>query len=316
MRRITSRFVLLIASAAVAPLVLYGVISIVQPEDGNGIDRSERAIGGWPIRSRKKSASTWHTTPGCCSTVGLVLRGINMEPWQQSRVLKDYVIDFPEFREITFFGSGGRRHRHQPRRRGRLCDAGSGDRRRRPTSSSPHCSSTRTTFRARLSRFASRREARSPAGSSARLRSSRSGGRSIAFASAAEGYALLVAEEQRLIAHGNPNKKRLVAATVEAGTPRTPEQDFAASAARAARATRLTVPGNSPTPTTGRCSSPGAVVPRPSLGRHRRTADRRGVRAGAQARSVSSSSPSASPCSARSSWAGSGAAPSSRASSR
>ena len=43
-----------------------------------------------------------------------------------------------------------------------------------------------------------------------------------------EGYALLVAEEQRLIAHGNPNKKRLVASTSAPGTPKTSEQQFAA----------------------------------------------------------------------------------------
>ena len=42
-----------------------------------------------------------------------------------------------------------------------------------------------------------------------------------------QGYALLVADELRLIAHGDPNKKGQVAASA-AGTPKTPEQDFAA----------------------------------------------------------------------------------------
>ncbi len=42
-----------------------------------------------------------------------------------------------------------------------------------------------------------------------------------------EGFALLVAEE-RLIAHGNPNKKRQVASSAAPGAAKTTSQGFAA----------------------------------------------------------------------------------------
>jgi hypothetical protein len=41
-------------------------------------------------------------------SLGLELRIANIQEWQQSRILKDYVLDFPEFREISFFTSAGR----------------------------------------------------------------------------------------------------------------------------------------------------------------------------------------------------------------
>jgi signal transduction histidine kinase len=44
-----------------------------------------------------------------------------------------------------------------------------------------------------------------------------------------EGYALLLAEHQRLVAHGDPDEKYLIASSGSPGAPRTPEQEFAAS---------------------------------------------------------------------------------------
>jgi hypothetical protein len=42
-----------------------------------------------------------------------------------------------------------------------------------------------------------------------------------------EGYALLLAEEQRFIAHGNPNRKRFVATSSQTGTEKAEEQKLA-----------------------------------------------------------------------------------------
>ena len=61
-----------------------------------------------PVRSPSRSASTSTTTPACSSPSGSSCAASTCKPWQQARVLKDYVLDFPEFREITFFGAGGR----------------------------------------------------------------------------------------------------------------------------------------------------------------------------------------------------------------
>jgi signal transduction histidine kinase len=225
MRRITGRFVLLIASAAMAPLVLYGVVSIVSLKSG-----TEESISAGNLRVAKQVAERIaqyvdHNTR-VLQSIGLELRGIDLQEWQQARVLKDYVLNFPEFREITFFGAGGRVIATS-----RISDA---------TLSIPEAADVgsdgtyvapiqmdedglpRTTISVRL--MPAGQEAAWVVGEIAleelwrtvdRIRVGR------------EGYALLLAENQRLIAHGNPNKKRRVAASGAPGGPRSPEQLFA-----------------------------------------------------------------------------------------
>ena len=107
MRRITYRFVLLIASAAIAPLLLYGVISIRNLQQGteSTVREGNRRLANQV--SEEIFQYMEHNTR-VLRRLGLVLRGTNMEPWQQTKVLMDFVKDFPEFREITFFGAGGR----------------------------------------------------------------------------------------------------------------------------------------------------------------------------------------------------------------
>src|SRR5262249_22511961 len=38
-------------------------------------------------------------------SVGAELSSIALTPWQQERILKDYVLSFPEFRELTLFSN-------------------------------------------------------------------------------------------------------------------------------------------------------------------------------------------------------------------
>lgn len=107
MTRITSRFVMLIATAAVAPLILYGVISITRLDQG--VRDSVRA-GNLRIAQQIATHITQYITHNqrVLRSAGLELRTTGLEQWQQSRVLKDHVLDFPEFREISLFDSGGR----------------------------------------------------------------------------------------------------------------------------------------------------------------------------------------------------------------
>lgn len=227
MTRITSRFVLLIASAAVAPLIVYGVISIINLQEGTvrSVSTGNKRVADQVAQQIGQYIE--HNTR-VLKSVGLELQGINLQAWQQSRVLKDYVIDFPEFSEITFFSGGGR--------------IISTSRAGAATLAVPDASSVstdgiyiaplqidtdnlpRTTIAVRVQ----------PAGQEAgwvvgqialeelwrTVDSIRVGD---------QGYALLLAEEQRLIAHGNPNKKRFVAATGASNAPKTPEQQFAAA---------------------------------------------------------------------------------------
>jgi signal transduction histidine kinase len=227
MTRITSRFVLLIASAAVAPLIVYGVISIINLQEGTvrSVSTGNKRVADQVAQQIGQYIE--HNTR-VLKSVGLELQGISLQAWQQSRVLKDYVIDFPEFSEITFFSGGGR--------------IISTSRAGAATLAVPDASSVstdgiyiaplqidtdnlpRTTIAVRVQ----------PAGQEAgwvvgqialeelwrTVDSIRVGD---------QGYALLLAEEQRLIAHGNPNKKRFVAATGASNAPKTPEQQFAAA---------------------------------------------------------------------------------------
>jgi signal transduction histidine kinase len=225
MTRITSRFVLLIASAAVAPLIVYGVISVINLQEGTvrSVSTGNQRVADQVAQQIGQYIE--HNTR-VLKSVGLELQGINLQPWQQSRVLKDYVIDFPEFSEITFFSAGGR--------------IISTSRTGAPDLSVPEASSVSRDgiYIAPLQLDAENLPATTlavrvqPAGQEAgwvvgqialeelwrTVDRIRVGDR---------GYALLLAEEQRLIAHGNPNKKRFVA-TVDRAAPKTPEQLFAA----------------------------------------------------------------------------------------
>jgi signal transduction histidine kinase len=227
MTRITSRFVLLIASAAMAPLVIYGVISILNLQEGTG---ASVRTGNQRLAEQvalQIGQYIDHNTR-VLRSVGLELRGIGLEPWQQTRVLKDYTIDFPEFREITFFTIGGRM----------IASSRIGD----PMLSVPDAAKVgadgifvapmtldedglpRTTLAVRVQPAG--QEAGWVVGEIALEELWRTVDR---VRVGEEGYALLLAEEQRLIAHGNPNKKRLVAAASTPTASQAPEKAFAAA---------------------------------------------------------------------------------------
>ena len=107
MRRITSRFVMLIATAAVAPLVAYGVVSIYQLRSG-----TEQSVGDGNQRVARQVSEQIRQyithNERVLKSAGIELRMTGLEEWQRTRILKDYVIDFPEFREISLFDQGGR----------------------------------------------------------------------------------------------------------------------------------------------------------------------------------------------------------------
>jgi signal transduction histidine kinase len=226
MRRITSRFVLLIASAAVAPLVVYGLVSIWNLRTGT--EQSVRAGNLNVARQVGEQIQLYiDNNVRVLRSVGLELRGVDLQEWQQTRVLKDYVLDFPEFREISFFASGGRL----------LATSRAGA----PTLTIPDSAKVgddgvyvapidldedslpRTTVAVRV--MPSGRE---PAWVVAEIALEELWRTVDRIHIGREGYALLVAEELRLIAHGNPNKKRNVARGTAPSGVRTPEQAFAA----------------------------------------------------------------------------------------
>lgn len=108
MTGIRARFALLVATAAVAPLLVYGVVSVVSLR--NATEQSV-AAGNTAV-----AAQVAHRIELYIESSGRVLRalgqelnGTQLEEWQQIRTLRNYVLEFPEFKEIGLFDDGGAR---------------------------------------------------------------------------------------------------------------------------------------------------------------------------------------------------------------
>lgn len=107
MRSISSRIVLLIAGAAVAPLLVYGIVSIGSLRRG-----TEQSVtsGNLAVARQisERIAQYFDNTRRILSSVADQIQGTQLAPWQQERILRNHVLDFPEFRELTMFDSAGK----------------------------------------------------------------------------------------------------------------------------------------------------------------------------------------------------------------
>ena len=59
-------------------------------------------------RSQNGFDSTSTATVRVLRSVGMELLDTHLAHWQQERVLRNHVLDFPEFRQVSLFDSGGR----------------------------------------------------------------------------------------------------------------------------------------------------------------------------------------------------------------
>jgi signal transduction histidine kinase len=107
MRRITSRFVLLIATAAVLPLVVYGLVSVSSLRIGTeqSVGRGNQAVAQ---QVAARIGLYFNNNLRVLSSIGTQIRGTQLQQWQQERILRNHVLDFPEFREISVFDSAAR----------------------------------------------------------------------------------------------------------------------------------------------------------------------------------------------------------------
>jgi signal transduction histidine kinase len=107
MTRLTSRFVLLIATAAVAPLVLYGLISVTYLRSGtqDSVTNGNLQVAG---QVSERIRLYFDNNVRVLRSVGMELLDTHLARWQQERILRNHVLDFPEFREVTLFDPGGR----------------------------------------------------------------------------------------------------------------------------------------------------------------------------------------------------------------
>ena len=106
MRTITTRFVMLVATAAVAPLVLYGAVSIYSLRAGT---RQSVIDGNRNVAARAAEQIEQYMGHhvSVLQSIAAHLRDTHLEPWQQTQILTSHVLDFEVFRELTLFGPDG-----------------------------------------------------------------------------------------------------------------------------------------------------------------------------------------------------------------
>jgi signal transduction histidine kinase len=105
-RHIAVRFALILALAAVLPLIAYGVVSILSLQKGT----SESIVAGnlnVANRAAEEIRRYVSTNAEILRSLAAHLKATGLQPWQQERSLKAHVIDFREFSEITLFDQSG-----------------------------------------------------------------------------------------------------------------------------------------------------------------------------------------------------------------
>lgn len=106
MRSITARIILLIMAAAVVPLLLFAFISVRSLRQGTEQSVTQGNLNV-ATRAAEQVASYVNDSISVLRAIGAELNGTRLAPWQQDRVAKNFVLEFPEFREISFFAPGG-----------------------------------------------------------------------------------------------------------------------------------------------------------------------------------------------------------------
>lgn len=106
MNRIATRFALLLAAAAVLPLLAYGAVSLTslsasaqQTVTQGHIDVARRAAREIEIYVT--------SSVRILNAVAADLQDTNLEGWQQERILRNYVLQFPEFSELSLVDGTG-----------------------------------------------------------------------------------------------------------------------------------------------------------------------------------------------------------------
>jgi signal transduction histidine kinase len=105
-RHIATRFALLLALAAVVPLVAYGLISILSLQRGT---RESVTAGNQNVATRAAEEIRRYvvTNANLLKALAADLHDTGLDARQQDQILKNYVLEFREFREVTLFAEDG-----------------------------------------------------------------------------------------------------------------------------------------------------------------------------------------------------------------
>ena len=104
--KITARFVVAVVTAAVAPLLIYGLVSIYSLRTGNETSVTEGNLNV-ARRVAQQIEQYMDGNVKVLRAVAAELRNTELQRWQQNRIVKNYVLDFREFRELTLFAPDG-----------------------------------------------------------------------------------------------------------------------------------------------------------------------------------------------------------------
>ena len=107
MKKISTRFALLMAAAAIVPLLAYGAVSILSLRAG----AEEAVVQGNLNVAQQAAAQIEQYVTGSVRILKAAaadLQQTDLERWQQDRILKNFVLEFPEYRELTLLDEDGR----------------------------------------------------------------------------------------------------------------------------------------------------------------------------------------------------------------
>src|SRR5881394_1444670 len=105
-RHIATRFALLLGVAAVVPLLAYGVVSIFSLQRGTreSVVNGNRNVA---VRAAEEIRRYVLTNAELLKALAADLQDTGLTAAQQDQILKNYVLQFSEFREITLFDESG-----------------------------------------------------------------------------------------------------------------------------------------------------------------------------------------------------------------
>ncbi len=99
MKRISTKLIILLVSAALIPLVLFGILSIMASRTANYRSVSE---GNLNVAKRAADQIELYVQNGTQILKGIAenISRTHLEPWQKETIIKNYVINFEQFHEI------------------------------------------------------------------------------------------------------------------------------------------------------------------------------------------------------------------------
>lgn len=106
MSSIRARLVVLVVTAGIAPLVAYGIVSIWLLREGTGREVTAGMLNVAERGAGQIDRYLKHDRD-ILRALASDLQNTSLQPWQQERILRNYVITFPEFRELTLFNASG-----------------------------------------------------------------------------------------------------------------------------------------------------------------------------------------------------------------